>query len=475
MNSILTANLASALYTDMYQLSMSRAHFKNNRQHEQVAFDYFFRKQPYGGGFTIASGLGELLQVLQHFRFSNEDLDWLQLQGYEEDFLSYLQDFSFRGTLYSVKEGEVVFPLVPLVRVEGTLIEAQLIETILLNYLNFPSLIATKAARIKLVARGAALSEFGLRRAQSLGGIFATRAALTGGFNSTSNVLAARLYNMPASGTMAHAYIQSYDNEIDAFRAFAKANPEGCVLLVDTYDTLKSGVPNAITVAKEMAAWGVRLTGIRLDSGDLAYLSRQARQMLDKAGLTYVKIVVSNQLDEYVIKSLFEQEAPIDVFGVGTSLVTGHPDAALDGVYKLCYANNEPRLKLSENIKKTTFPGLKEVYRFEDAQGDFMADALELQGEEIPQKIYHPTDPEKTMDLSKYTATKLLEKVMENGEILLAPEPVTAIAAYASERLSKLPAAYKRFENPHVYKVGLSEKLLELRNSIRQKYRETGS
>ncbi|NEM96665.1 nicotinate phosphoribosyltransferase [Pontibacter burrus] len=472
MQHTFATDLTSALYTDMYQLSMAHSHFNYNRHNEQVAFDYFYRKQPYNGGFAVFSGLGEVLMLLQEFKFSSNDIDWLHNTGFKEEFLEFLRGFRFRGTVYSMREGEVVFPQEPLVRVQGNLVEAQLVETVLLNYLNFQSLIATKAARIKLVARGATLSEFGLRRAQGLGGMQATRAAITGGFTSTSNVLGAKVYGVPAVGTIAHSYIQSYKEELAAFRDFAKVNPQGCVLLVDTYDTLKSGVPNAITVAKEMEQQGHKLMGIRLDSGDLAYLAKQARQQLDAAGLSYVKIVVSNQLDEHIVKSLFDQGAPIDIFGVGTSLVTGKPDAALDGVYKLSMANNEPRLKLSENIKKTTLPGLKQVYRYHDSAGNFIADAVALDGECAPAMIQHPYEPDKSMQLKGYQSEPLLQPVMQHGSLLMKPTPILEVADYAASRLSRLTDEYKRFENPHIYKVGLSKKLYDLRTELRNKYKK---
>ncbi|MEJ8757880.1 nicotinate phosphoribosyltransferase [Pontibacter sp. H259] len=473
MQHTFATNLASALYTDMYQLSMAHAHYNYNRHNEQVAFDYFYRKQPYNGGFTIFSGLGEVLALLQEFKFSSDDIDWLhKTTNFNDEFLEFMREFRFKGTVYSMREGEVVFPQEPLVRVQGNLVEAQLVETALLNYLNYSSLIATKAARIKLVARGGILSEFGLRRAQGLGGMLATRAAITGGFTSTSNVLGAKVYGVPAVGTIAHAYIQSYDDELTAFRDFAKINPINCVLLVDTYDTLKSGLPNAITVAKEMEQQGHKLMGVRLDSGDLAYLAKQARQVLDAEGLTYVKIVVSNQLDEYIVKSLFDQGAPIDIFGIGTSLVTGKPDAALDGVYKLSMANGKPRLKLSENIKKTTLPGLKQVYRYHDAAGNFIADAVALEDETAPDTIHHPYEPDKNLPLTGCTAEPLLQPVMQNGELTVTPTPILEVAQYAAKRLSKLTDEYKRFENPHIYKVGVSKKLYDLRTELRSKHKK---
>jgi nicotinate phosphoribosyltransferase len=283
---------------------------------------------------VIYCGLGDLLEVIENLRFSKNDIAFLQNQGLNEEFLSFLENFRFSGTIYSMKEGEVVFPTEPILRVEGNLIEVQLVETLLLNYLNFQSLIATKAARIRYASGNRHLSEFGLRRAQGLGSIDASKAAIVGGFNSTSNVYSAKVFDLKAIGTMAHSFVQSQPDELTAFRKFAEAHPENCTLLVDTYNTLKAGVPNAITIAKEMEKAGSRLKAIRLDSGDLAYLSKKAREMLDKQGLQYVQIAVSNQLDELVIKSLLDQKAPIDLFGVGTSIATGQPDAALDGVYK---------------------------------------------------------------------------------------------------------------------------------------------
>src|SRR6185312_526169 len=374
-------------------------------------------------------GLGELLPVIENLHFNSNEIDWLHKEGFDKDFLAWLEAFRFKGTIRSMPEGEISFPLEPLLQVEGSLAEIQLIETLLLNYLNFQSLIATKAARIRYAAGNRHLSEFGLRRAQALGGISASRAAIAGGFDSTSNVYAAKMYDIKAVGTMAHSFIQSQENELIAFRKFAESEPENCTLLVDTYDTLKSGIPNAIIIAKEMKEKGQQLQAIRLDSGDLAYLSKRGRKMLDDAGFPNVQIVVSNQLDEYLIKSLLEQKAPIDVFGVGTSLATGQPDAALDGVYKLCEINGKPKIKLSENIQKVTLPGAKQVYRYTDDTGCFVADAIALEKDTAPDKMIHPFDVEKSMQLDIKMAAPLLEKIMEKGHSLLEkyePEDVAA-------------------------------------------------
>lgn len=464
-------NTESGLYTDMYELTMAEAYFSQKIHNAPASFDYFFRKLPFSGGYVIFCGLGELLPVIENLHFNTDEINWLRKQGFENNFLEWLAAFRFKGTIRSMPEGETVFPLEPLLHVEGGLAEVQLIETLLLNYLNFQSLIATKAARIRYAAGDRHLSEFGLRRAQALGGISASRAAIAGGFDSTSNVYAAKMYDIKASGTMAHSFIQSQENELTAFREFAKWQPENCTLLVDTYDTLKSGVPNAITVAREMKEKGKQLQGIRLDSGDLAYLSKKARRMLDDAGFQSVQIVVSNQLDEYLIKSLLEQKAPIDIFGVGTSLSTGQPDAALDGVYKLGEINGKPRIKLSENIQKVTLPGIKQVYRFTDEDGRFVADAIALAKDGIPDQMIHPYDPEKSMSLNTKLASPLLHKIMENGKSLLAQYEPKDVAAFSQKRLQFLPEEHKRFNNPHLYKVGISEPLHQLRTDLRKQYK----
>mgnify|MGYP001545100143 CR=1 FL=1 len=464
-------NTDSGLYTDMYELAMVQAYFKHGTQNTPACFDYFFRKLPYAGGYVIFCGLGELLPVIENIHFDKNEIDWLLGEGFDKDFLDWLKNFHFTGTIRSMKEGEIAFPLEPLLQVEGSLAGVQLIETLLLNYLNFQSLIATKATRMRYAAGDRHLSEFGLRRAQALGGISASRAAIAGGFDSTSNVYAAKMYDIEAVGTMAHSFIQSEKDEITAFRKFAEADPENCTLLVDTYDTLKSGIPNAIEVAKEMREKGLTLNAIRLDSGDLAYLSKRGRKMLDDAGFPDVKIVVSNQLDEYLIKSLLDQNAPIDVFGVGTSLATGQPDAALDGVYKLSEVNGEPKIKLSENIQKVTLPGIKQVYRYTDDAGCFIADAIALDKEAFPDKMIHPYDTEKTMMLDVSNASPLLNKIMENGKSLLQDYHPKEVATFVKNRLLQLPDEHKRFNNPHIYKVGISESLHQLRSDLRRKYK----
>ncbi|GAA4309404.1 nicotinate phosphoribosyltransferase [Pontixanthobacter gangjinensis] len=462
-------NNFSATYTDQYQLSMAQVYFKNGHREHTAIFDYYFRKLPFKGGYAIFSGLEDLLEIVSKLRFSESDLEFLKQQGFEDEFLEYLADFKFQGTIYSVQEGDVVFPTRPILQVEGNIIEAQIIETILLNLLNFQTLIATKASRIRLVAGDATLLDFGLRRAQATGGYFASRAAVIGGFDGTSNVMAGKDFDIPVSGTMAHSFIQSYDDELTAFRDFAEGRPDGCVLLVDTYNTLRSGVPNAIKVAKEMEKKGQKLLAIRLDSGDLSYFAKESRKMLDEAGLDYVKIAASNQLDEYVIKSLLEQQAPIDVFGVGTNLVTGDPEGALDGVYKLAWSNGKPRIKISESIVKITLPHKKQVFRIKDENGKCIgADAIGLFEQERIAEMFHPFEPYKSMNLENFQQEPLLQKVMANGKVLIKKRSLEEISAYSMSRLAELPIEYKRFNNPHIYKIGISAKLREEREKLIQ-------
>ncbi|WP_417884709.1 nicotinate phosphoribosyltransferase [Zunongwangia sp.] len=457
----------SATYTDQYQLAMAQVYFKNGQKDTRATFDYYFRKNPYKGGYTIFAGLEDLLEIINDLKFTKKDIEYLKTKNFEPDFLSYLENFKFSGNIYSVMEGDLVFPTRPILQVEATIIEAQLIETLLLNLLNFQTLIATKASRMRLVAGNQTLLDFGLRRAQGPGGYYASRAAVIGGFNGTSNVIAGIDFDIPVSGTMAHSFVQSYDYELTAFRDFAKNRPDGCVLLVDTYDTLKSGVPNAITVAKEMEEKGQKLLAIRLDSGDLAYFGKQARQQLDAAGLQYVKIAASNQLDEFVIKSLQEQEAPIDIYGVGTNLVIGNSDGALDGVYKLTFSDGKPRIKISESLIKTTLPHRKQVYRMKDKDGFCIGiDVISMENEENIDKVFHPFEPYKFLNTSEYKKEALLKPVMKKGEVQIKKRTLTEIAEYSKSRLAELPHEYKRFNNPHIYKVSISEKLKNERDRL---------
>jgi len=456
----------SGLYTDFYELTMAQGYYLSGKETEKTVFDYYYRTNPYKGGYLVFAGLYDLLNILQNFNYNKKNIDFLRNAGLKEEFLLYLENFKFNAKVYSVREGEIVFPNEPIVRVEGNIIEAQLVETLLLNYLNFQSLIATKACRIRNVIGEKTFADFGLRRAQGLGGVHASRAAVIGGADTTSNVYSGFNYGIPVTGTQAHAWVQSFDEELEAFRKYAEINPESTVLLVDTYNTLKSGLPNAIIVAKELEEKGHKLIGIRLDSGDLAYLSKKARKMLNDANLDYVQIFASNQLNEYVIKSLNEQGAQLDGYGIGTELVTGKDTGALDGVYKLVENNGNPRLKISENIEKITMPGKKKLIRFIDSDGMFFRDGILLASDENAEKLYHPFHPDKNTEVANFKYEELTQLVMENGEILIEEKTPSEINQYLKKRFAQLPDEHKRFISPHIYKVGISKNLLDLRDNM---------
>lgn len=460
------------LYTDFYELTMAQGYFYSGKKNHSATFNYFFRTNPFKGGFTVFAGLRDFLELLKDFTYSESDINYLKEQGFRSDFLNYLKDFQFSGNITSVQEGEIVFPNEPILQVEGNIIESQLIESILLNILNFESLIATKAFRIKMVAGDRIFTDFGLRRAQGFGAIHASRAAIIGGAASTSNVLAGKLFGIPVNGTQAHSWVQSFDTELEAFRVYVEAHPENAILLVDTYDTLKSGMPNAIRIAKEMEKRDEKLKAIRLDSGDLAYLSKKARKMLDDAGLGYVTIIASNQLNEHVVKSLLkDQDAAIDAFGIGTELITGKEDAALDGVYKLTETNGKPKMKISENIEKITLPGKKQLFRCLDGNGYFYRDAVALAEEKKQElkNIFHPVYPDRFTDIEKCSKHALLQPVLKNGKNVLVKKSPSEIHEYLLTRSSKLPDEHKRFISPHIYKVGITKKLMESRNALTKK------
>ena len=456
------------IYTDFYELTMAQGYFLSGRKQDTACFDYFFRKLPFKGGYTVFAGLGDLLDILKNYTFGNEEIEYLRTQGFKDEFLNYLRSFRLSCNIHSVKEGEIVFNNTPLVRVQGNIIETQIIETLLLNILNFESLIATKASRLKQVAGEKAVLDFGLRRSQGFGGIQASKASIIGGLNGSSNVYAGLEYGLDVSGTMAHSWVQSFSDELTAFQTYARHFPENTILLVDTYDTLKQGVPNAIKVAKELKEKGASLKAIRLDSGDLAYLSKKARKLLDDEGFHDVKIAVSNQLDEYLIKSLLDQKAPIDIFGVGTKLVTAYDDPALDGVYKLSSINKEPTLKISENVEKITLPDVKKVTRYYNKDGSFYADGISLEHEESLQTIEHPHFPIKKTKVQGFKSSTLLQAVMIEGKLTSTIPNAHESAEYCREQLKKLNPEYKRFDNPHVYKVGISKELKEVRDRIIQ-------
>lgn len=462
------------LYTDFYELTMAQGYYLRENKELRACFDYYFRTNAFKGGYMVFAGLQDVLNLLKKFSYGKSDIDFLEKQGFDKNFLDYLSHFKFTGDIYSVNEGEIVFPNEPVLRVEGTLIECQLIESLILNILNFESLVATKSFRTKLVSGKKVFADFGLRRAQGFGSIHASRAAIIGGASSTSNVLAAKIYNLPVTGTQAHSWIQSFESEIEAFRAFASVNPNNTILLVDTFNTIESGIPNAILVAHEMEQKGLRLKAIRLDSGDLAYLSKKARKMLDAAGLKYVQIIASNQLNELVIKSLLhDQNAQIDAFGIGTELITAKPDAALDGVYKLAELNGIPKMKFSENIEKVTLPGKKQLARFFDENDMFYRDLIFLE-EENPNhinKIFHPVYPEKNTTIKNLKFEILLKPVVLNGIAVEKEKSPTKIHQFLIKRSQKLPGEHKRFISPHIYKVGISKKLMEMRSQISQQFK----
>ncbi len=432
------------LYTDLYELTMAQGYFLLGRHNDHAVFEYFFRKAPFGGGFVVFAGLSELISVIENMRFSDEAIEFLRKECFKEAFLEYLKDFKFSGTIHAFPEGSVVFPYEPILRVEGPLDQLQIIESVVLNVLNYSSLIATKAARMRLVAGSeVVLADFGMRRAHGLASLLAAYASYIGGFDATSNVLAGKLYGIPVIGTMAHSWVQSFDSEEEAFERFAEIYGEKTVFLVDTYDTLNSGIPNAIKVAKKLEEKGIRPRGIRLDSGDFIELSQKARQMLDEAGLTYMKIIVSNHVDEYLIESLKNANAPIDGYGVGTRLVTAYDQPALDGVYKLVEINGKPRIKISNDSEKVVLPMAKQVYRsISKKAGKFAYDIVvpidktDLPDMAIP--FYHKDLNPVKIDKALYEYEKMFIVAMKEGNCTY--EESTEIKRQrAKEQIERLP------------------------------------
>ena len=467
------------LLTDLYELTMMQGYFKNKSQNETVIFDMFYRTNPLDGGYAIAAGLEQLIQYIKELHFDKEDIDYLVALGiFEQDFLDYLANFKFSGDIYAVPEGSVIFPREPLVKVIAPIMEAQLVETAILNIINHQSLIATKASRVCFAARGDGIMEFGLRRAQGPdAGTYGARAAMIGGCIGTSNVLAGQLFDVPVKGTHAHSWIMSFPDEYTAFKRYSELYPSACILLVDTYDTLKSGVPNAIRIFTEMRDAGIPLTnyGIRLDSGDLAYLSKKARRMLDAAGFTDAVISASNDLDEYLIDSLKVQGAAITSWGVGTSMITSKDWPAFGGVYKLAAIMNKdgsftPKIKLSENSEKVTNPGNKTFYRIYDKEtGKIKADLIcmvdEVFDEGQPLLLFDPLEPWKKTKLAagSYTLREMMIPVFQNGECCYTSPKVMDIRAYCQQELNTLWDETRRFVNPHNVYVDLSKKLYDIK------------
>ena len=470
-----------ALNTDLYELTMAQGFWESGLVDGEGCFNVFFRDAPFNGGYAIACGMGQIAELVENFRFDEESLAYLasiQAPGggpmFKKDFISYLRDFRMRVSVSAIPEGEVVFPREPMVRVMGPVIDCQLLETALLNLVNFQTLVATKTARVVYAAQGHPVSDFGLRRAQGPdGGLAVARASFIGGATNTSNVLAGRIYGIPVFGTHAHSWVMAFPNEADAFRAFAASSPKNCVFLLDTYD-VHQGIKNAITVAKEMEARGERLAAIRIDSGDLAKLSKETRAAFDEAGLPYVKISVSNDLDEYTIQSLFAQGAPIDSFGVGTKLATCDPQPSLGGVYKLSATRAageqtwHPTMKLSEQLYKRTIPGIQHIRRFYDEAGCPIADMIVVddvvQGD--ANKMVDILDPLTSYDLTGRDFAEMLVLLVEDGKRVGEPEDIHTAKARCRDAVMHLDPAVRRFLNPQIYPVGLETGLADLRQEL---------
>ena len=445
--------MGNALATDLYQLTMMQAFWKSG-YNPYATFDYFVRSIPLGS-YLVVAGLEYVIDYIKRLRFEKSDIEFLAKQGFDEEFLDYLKDFRFTGNVYAMQEGSIAFQKEPIIIVSAPIIEAQLVETYLLNKMNFSTLIATKAARVVYASRNKPVVEFGMRRAHGEGYLEATRAAYIGGCQSTSNVMAGKKFGIPIAGTMAHSFVMSFDSEIDAFRTYAKVYPNKSTFLIDTYNTI-DGAENAIKVAKELERHGGRLIAVRIDSGDLLSLSREVRKMLDDAGLDYVKIMASGDLNEWRINDLLEKNAPIDMFGVGTELVTAQPKPALGGIYKLVEIStsngNVPKMKITNDIAKATLPGRKSVWRI-IKDGLFEKDIIALANEKI-------------------SGMQLLEKVIENGNVLAKKENLNAIRERAQANMRMLPDIYKELDNAPLYPVELSKGLEELSSKIIANRRE---
>ncbi len=470
--------LNMTMMCDFYELTMGNGYLQNGMADQICYFDLFFRQVPDGGGFAIVAGLQQVIRYIQHLHFTDEDIAYLRSRGlFSEEFLSYLADFRFTGDIWAVPEGTPVFPHEPLLTVRAPAIQAQLLETYLLCTLNHQSLIATKASRINRAADGRTVLEFGSRRAQGAdGAILGARAAYIGGCAGTACTISDELFGVPAGGTMAHSWVQMFDSELDAFRAYCRSYPHAATLLVDTYNALESGVPNAIRAFDEiLKPLGIRSCGIRIDSGDLAYLTRKARKMLDAAGWTECRITVSNALDEYLIRDIVSQGACIDCFGVGERLITARSEPVFGGVYKLAAVEKngvvEPRIKISETLAKLTLPHVKKVYRlYSRDSGKAMADYICLHDETVddtkPLEIFDPDATWKRKTLRSFVARELLVPVFMDGKLVYDQPTLPAIRDYCAAQLDTLWDEVKRFENPHHYYVDLSERLWSIRDKL---------
>ncbi|MBV1820417.1 nicotinate phosphoribosyltransferase [Bacteroidales bacterium MSK.15.36] len=466
------------MLVDFYELTMANGYLKNNLGNKIAYFDMYFRRVPDGGGYCVMAGIQQLVEYLSNLTFSKDDIDFLRSKGiFDEEFLDYLRNFKFNCDVWAVPEGTPVFPNEPLVTVRGPIIQAQFVETMILLSINHQTLIATKANRICRAAEGRPVMEFGSRRAQGYdGAIYGARAAIIGGCNSTACTIAEQMFGVPSVGTMAHSWVQLFQTEYDAFKAWAEVYPDNCVFLVDTYNVLKSGVPNAIKVFNDvLKPMGYRPKAIRIDSGDITYLSKKCREMLDEAGYEDVQITVSNSLDEYIIRSVLRQGAPIDSFGVGERLITARSEPVFGGVYKLVAVEEGgkiiPKIKISENEEKITNPGFKKVYRIFDKDTDkAIADLITLQDEKIdeekPLVIFNPVFTWKKKKLTNFYVKNLMVKIFDKGELIYENPEVSEIRETAKSESDKLWHEVLRFENPHKYYVDLSSELWKLKQNL---------
>ncbi|EJU24635.1 nicotinate phosphoribosyltransferase [Peptoanaerobacter stomatis] len=465
------------MLTDFYQLTMMDGYLKSDKKDEIMIFDMFYRKNPNDGGYTIVCGINEVIDYIENLKFEEEDIQYLKsLNTFDEEFLQYLRDFKFDGEIYAVEEGTIMFPNEPIIRVKAKAMQAQLVETTILCIINFQTLIATKASRICYSAMGDSVMEFGLRRAQAPdAGLYGAKAAVIGGCIGTSNVLAGQKFDIPVLGTHAHSWIQSFDTELDAFRAYAKAYPTKTVLLLDTYDTLNSGIRNAITVFNELREQGYEPLGVRIDSGDLEFLSKEIRKILDSAGFENVKITASNDLDENTITSLKNQGAQIDIWGVGTKMITSFDWAALGGVYKLCAVVRDgqmiPKIKISEDPNKINNPGYKNIYRIYDkndnkAKADLIVLDEEVINENEPLTIFDPIHTWKKMTFEDFYVKKLLLPLFIDGKCVREKRDIKDIKRYTDEEKESFWIQYRRNKNPQIYKVDLSKKLWNMKNDL---------
>ena len=475
----------SALFTDFYELTMAQGYWKRNMNDPSV-FDMFFRRQPFNGGFSVFAGLEPLIDIIENFRFSAEDIAYLSGIGiFEKGFLDWLADFKFTGDIWAMEEGTIVFPNEPLLRIHASVIEASVIEGLVLNTINFQSLIATKTARIWLASNKGSIMEFGLRRAQGFdGAMSASRAAYIGGAAGTSNTLAGQKYGIPVMGTMAHSWVMAFPSEEEAFDAYASIYPEKSVFLIDTYNTLQSGVKAAIASGRKLVSKGYRF-GVRLDSGDIQYLSTKVREALDRADLPGATITVSNELTEEIVESLVLNKAPIDSWGVGTHMVTGGNEASFTGVYKLAAKTAsssgpapkdglEPTMKVSDNPEKTTNPGVKQVWRLYHEDGTVKADVLALEGETIEEgtqsRFYHPANDYQNFMFKPFRVEPLLAKKMEGGRRIGAERTLQEIRCRVQAGLERIDRSYKRNLNPHLFKVALTGTLRDLKMKLLEEY-----